>query len=173
MSHRHLTGKVIPVPEGAAVPEYHLPTCFGCGPRNDAALGVRFRLEGDVVVSDFVFAPRFEGGPGVVHGGAAAAFLDDVMGSVLMAHHTPAVTARLEIDYLRPIPIGLSIRAEAWLAEDLGNKLWVEAVGRDAEGDVYLEARALFVPFAPDHFARAAASAAAKRAAYEEGEFYP
>ena len=35
--------------EEKSIQERYAPrsTCFGCGPRNEAALGVRFRLEGD------------------------------------------------------------------------------------------------------------------------------
>ena len=132
MTFRYITGEVVPIADRAAaeaMPRYHLPTCFGCGPDNPDRLGVEPRLEGDKIVAELSFPPRFEGGPGVVHGGATAAFFDDLIGFVAMAHMLPAVTARLEINYLQPMPIGVTIRGEAWLASRRGRKLFTEAVG--------------------------------------------
>ena len=87
------------------------------------------------MVADIQFAPWFQGGPGVVHGGAVAAFFDDLMGFVPVAHLVPAVTAHLEIDYRQPDPAGHHVRGEAWLTERDGRKLWAEAVGKNAAGD--------------------------------------
>lgn len=177
VGYRHISGTVVPLPPGAAIPEYHLPGCFGCGPDNEHGLGLRFRLEGDRVVSELDFRPWFEGGPGVVHGGATAAFFDDLMGTVMMAHQRPSVTAKLETNYLKPIPLGVRIRGEGWLAEDLGNKLWVEAAGWDEAGAVYVECRALFVPITLDHWKKAVAGLTpeqrAEAARYREDGYYP
>ena len=84
-----LNGTVIPMPSDAAIPPFHLPWCFGCGPENEHGLGLRASIEGDRVVADMQFAPWFQGGPGVVHGGGTAAFFDDLMGFVPVAHHVP------------------------------------------------------------------------------------
>ena len=153
---RFLTGEVIPVPDAEAVsalPRQHLPWCFGCGTENEHGLGVRPHYQGNKVVGELNFAKRFQGGPGVVHGGAAAAFFDDLMGFVMIAHQRPAVTAKLEMNYLRPIHLGLTLQAEAWLAGHDGRKSWAESVGFDEEGTTYVEARALFIPISSDHFA--------------------
>jgi uncharacterized protein (TIGR00369 family) len=151
-----LTGEVIPVPDVEALDglaTQHLPWCFGCGAENEHGLGIRPRYLGNKVIGELDFAKRFQGGPGVVHGGATAAFFDDLMGFVMIAHQQPAVTAKIEINYLRPIPLGLILRAEAWLAVQHGRKLWAESVGFDHQGNTYVEARALFIPISLDHFA--------------------
>lgn len=168
---RYLTGSVVPLPSGVppGIPEFHLPHCFGCGPENASGLALRPRLEGDRVIAEIDFDPRFEGGPGLAHGGAVAAFFDDLMGFVLMAHRSPAVTAKLEMNYLAPIPLGRTIRGEAWLARIEGRKMWVESIGDDARGLRYVEARALFIPVGLDHFARARESAGG----YEKDGYYP
>ncbi len=153
-----LTGRVIPVPNREALsglPTQHVPWCFGCGAENEHGLGVAPCYDGDKVIGELDFAQRFQGGPGVVHGGAVAAFFDDLMGFVMIAHQRPAVTARLEMNYLRPIALGLRLRAEAWLAAREGRKMWAEAVGFGDEGTRYVEARALFIPIGADHFAEA------------------
>jgi acyl-coenzyme A thioesterase PaaI-like protein len=175
---RHLTGTVVPIPDpGVTLPEYHLPWCFGCGPENDHGLGISPRLEDDRVVAELEFAPWFQGGPGVVHGGAIAAFFDDLMGFVMLSHLAPGVTAKLEINYLQPIPLGTTIRGEAWLSGRDGRKLWAEAIGCDASGMHYVEARALFVQIGDDHYARIAEAITPEQqeraARYQEGRYYP
>ena len=174
MTFRYITGEIVPIADrqaAAAMPRYHLPTCFGCGPDNPDRLGVEPRLEGDRIVAELNFPSRFEGGPGVVHGGATAAFFDDLIGFVAMAHMLPAVTARLEINYLQPMPIGVTIRGEAWLAARRGRKLFTEAVGRGPAGQTYVEVQGLFLGVDIEHFTKALEGAALP--VYEKGEYYP
>ena len=89
MAFKYLTGTVVPIADrewAESMPREHMPTCFGCGQDNPDRLGVEPRIEGDKVVAELVFDKRFEGGPGLVHGGATAAFFDDLIGFVAMAH---------------------------------------------------------------------------------------
>jgi acyl-coenzyme A thioesterase PaaI-like protein len=168
---------VVPMPEDAALPPFHLPWCFGCGPENEMGLKLQPRIEGDSVVADIEFAPWFQGGPGVVHGGGTAAFFDDLMGFVPVAHHVPAVTARLEVDYRRAIPLGLTIRGKAWLTAKDGRKLWAAGVGTDAEGTVYVEAKALYLAIGVEHFMKTLSEMPLDQrerlARYRSDEYYP
>ncbi len=143
-SFRYLTGNVVPVPAGSVVPPFQMPWCFGCGPDNEHGLHIEVRPDGDKVVTEYEFARRFEGGPGIVHGGIVAAFYDDIMGSVLIAHQAVGVTANLNVNYRRPHPVEVPIRAEAWLAEKAGRKLIVEAAGF-LDDQVLAEAKGVFV----------------------------
>lgn len=173
---RHLSGEVIPVEDQAAlarVPRHHLITCFGCGPDNPARLGIEPRFEHDRVVAELVFPPRFEGGPGLVHGGAIAAFFDDLIGFVAMAHGKPAVTARLEVNYLRPIPLGVTIRGEAWLSRVDGRKLWTEAAGFGPDGAPSVEVTSLFLQVGIEHFTAPLLAGPYPPSMYESGEYYP
>jgi len=175
---RFLSGDVVAMPEGASIPSSHLPWCFGCGPENEQGLGVRPRIEDDLVVADLQFAPWFQGGPGVVHGGASAAFFDDLMGFVPMAHLAPAVTARFEINYRRPIPLGATVRGEAWLTGREGRKLWAESAARDPEGGApFVEARALYVQIGPEHYSSTFEDMPREQqdrlAGYRPDEYYP
>ena len=175
---RHLTGTVVPVEDKTALrqmPAHHLPTCFGCGPDNDSRLGIHPHYEGDTVVAEIEFHPRFEGGPGLAHGGAIAAFFDDLIGFVSMAHHRPAVTAKLEVNYLRPIPLGVTIRGEAWLAGIDGRKLYPEAAGFAPDGTVLVEASGLFIEVGAEHFTSAIESTRTPYpdAMYQKDEYYP
>lgn len=176
-SLRSVTGTVVPLPDGARIPPYHMPWCFGCGPENDQGLGLSARIEGDKIVADLRFAPRFQGGPGLVHGGAISAFFDDLMGFVPVAHHAPAVTGRIEIDFRKPIPLGMTLRGEAWLAARDGRKLHAEAIGADQEGVVHVEARALFLGVGVEHLLQAFGDMPAEQrerlSSFRSDEYYP
>src|SRR5690606_14176581 len=77
VAFKYLTGTIVPIADrewAESMPLEHLPNCFGCGSSNPDRLGIQPRIEGDKVVAELVFEPRFEGGPGLVHGGATAAF---------------------------------------------------------------------------------------------------
>jgi len=172
-----LSHEVVPVPPGAVLPPYHVPWCFGCGTENEHGLRLQARLEGDRVVADLRLAPWFAGGPGVAHGGAVAAFFDDLMGFVPVAHFAPAVTARFEIDFVRPVFLGAPLHAEAWLSRREGRKLFAEGVGRDAAGEVYVEARALYLAVGFEHFTEAFAEMPPEQierlGRFLSDEFYP
>lgn len=177
---RHLTGNVVPVADHDVldlVPTMHLPWCFGCGPENSDGLGLRPHFVGDQVEAKIAFAPRFQGGPGLVHGGAVAAFFDDLMGFVMMAHQSPGVTARLETNYLLPIPLEVTLRGTAWLARREGRKMWAEAIGEDDHGTRYIEAGALYLAVSAEHFAGTIQymdpEQAARLSRYDRDEYYP
>lgn len=178
MTFRFLTGTVIPVPDRSvlgSLPSHHLPTCFGCGPDNDIRLGIVPTYEGDLVVAELGFHPRFEGGPGLAHGGAIAAFFDDLMGFVAMVHQKPAVTAKLEVNYIRPILLGVTVRGEAWLSHVDGRKLSAEAVGYGPDGTIHVEVTALFLTVGIEHFTKAIEGVATPypETAYQSDEYYP
>src|SRR6056297_223964 len=94
---------------------YHHPGCYGCGPENAAGLQlVAYAAEPDAVTAHHTFEQRFEGAPGVVHGGATAAVLDDLFGRLLVRVLVTAVTSELSVTYLRAVHVGerCDLRAE-------------------------------------------------------------
>jgi acyl-coenzyme A thioesterase PaaI-like protein len=104
--------------EGFAAGEelpYHQPDCYGCGPDNPTGFGlVAYAAEPGVVEARYRFDRRFEGGPGVVHGGATAALLDDLYGRLLVRLLVLAVTVDLQVRYRRAVHLedGCHLRAE-------------------------------------------------------------
>lgn len=172
MAFKYLTGTVVPIQDRELAESMvleHLPTCFGCGSDNPHRLGIKPHVEGDRVVAELVFEPRFEGGPGLVHGGATAAFFDDLIGFVAMVHQKPAVTGNLHVDYLAPIPLGVTVRGEAWLTGVQDRKLYTEAVGYLPDGSRCVEVRSLFIQVGVEHFQRIAPP----ETPYQSDEYYP
>lgn len=165
---RYLTGDVIPVPSDGAKASHnphHYHNCFGCGPDNAEGLNLSVRFATDFVLAELSFPDRFEGGPGLVHGGAIAAFFDDLMGFVPLAHNAPGVTAKLDINYLKPIPLGVTLLGKAWMANIDGRKMSAEATGETADGTRFIEAHALFIQVGAEHFQKALG--------YESNKYYP
>jgi len=57
--------------------------------------------------------PKFEGYSGMVHGGIIATLLDSAMTHCLLHKGVSALTGRLSVRYLSPIPIGSVVKLNA------------------------------------------------------------
>ena len=127
-----------------------------CGPENPDGWGARTWITpGKRVEGTVTFDARHEGAPGVAHGGAAAAVLDDSMGSVPLALGTPAVTLNLNVDYRARVPLHRELTIECWCERTDGRKLYL--AGRLLDGAaVLVETTALFLVMPPGHFSPAA-----------------
>lgn len=177
MRYRYISGEHLPFePAVTTLVGMHTPYCWGCGPEAEHGLGLRPWLDGSMVRADLEFAGRFEGGPGTVHGGAISAFVDDLLGYVPVVYGTPGVTARLDTHYLAPVPMGLKVTGEAWLARAEGRKMWAEGT-IEYEGDVLVEASALFLAIDFEHYQKVFDSFTDEHkerlAAYRSGDYYP
>ncbi len=120
--------------------------CFGCGQTNPVGLHLEFfRAEDGSVVSFPTVADTYEGPPGYLHGGIIATLLDEAMSKAVRSRGLVAMTRRLDIDYLRPIPSGSAIRIEGRMVRDDGRKHWVEARILNAESAVLAQGKGLFI----------------------------
>jgi acyl-coenzyme A thioesterase PaaI-like protein len=151
---------------GEPVPS-HYARCFACG---DDTAGLHMQVvagEGVSVTAEFTVTPRHQGAPGLAHGGLLAAAFDEALGSLQWLLQVPSVTARLETDFLRPVPVGSTVYIEARVVGRDERKIWSVAEGRldGPDGPVVVTASALFVVVPLEHFAdhgRAAEVAAAR-----------
>lgn len=129
----------------------HYQYCFGCGAEHPAGLHLRMRGAGDRVEGYFVVSEHHQGAPGLAHGGVIAAAMDEGMGFVLYLLSTPAVTAHLEVDFKRPVPVGSKLELTGVIDSVQGRKIWVHMTGA-VDGVVAVEAKALFLKVAIEHF---------------------
>jgi len=118
-----------PVTEGRLLPS-HQRLCLGCGTDHPSGLGIALRGAGTRVTGSFVVGDHHEGAPGLAHGGIVATALDEAMAGLLWLLRQPAVTARLEVDYNRPIPTGSRVDLDAGLDRREGRKIFVRATAR-------------------------------------------
>jgi acyl-coenzyme A thioesterase PaaI-like protein len=130
----------------------HNPRCFGCGPESENGLHVVNRRVGDEVHATYTFAEQFTGAPGIAHGGTVAALVDDVCGGLLFVVREPAVTRKLEVEYLKPVLIGVQYELVARVDRRDGRKLWLVCEGRGPDGELVFLGHALFLIVAMTHF---------------------
>ncbi|MGK2880225.1 MAG: PaaI family thioesterase [Mycobacterium sp.] len=126
---------------------------MGCGTDNPHGLNLVAYRSGEMVYADATFTERHVGAPGLAHGGAVAAACDDVLAFTLWIAGTPAVTRRLTVDYLLPVPLGQPHRITAHITAQDGRALHVSASGTGADGVTRFTAQAVFIIVSADHFA--------------------
>src|SRR5512139_2354752 len=120
--------------------------CFVCGSGNPIGLGVRFRLDGDVCRAEFTPDERHMGYEGVTHGGILFSLLDDVMANWLWLQGERCFTARADIRYRAPLPVGTALRLESRLVRRKGRLAVVEGrLLRQDDGEVVAEATGSFM----------------------------
>ncbi len=137
--------------EPGALPP-HYPSCFGCGPDAEYGLHVVNRKVGDEVHATYVFGEKHQGAPGIAHGGTVAALVDDVCGGLLFVVKEPAVTRSLNVEYLRPVLVGVTYHVVARIDRREGRKLFVSCEGRDDSGELVFRGGGLFIVVDLSHF---------------------
>ena len=130
--------------------------CFGCGDAN--ADGMHLHMERDAAAQRvrgiLRLGPRYQGAPGMIHGGIIALLLDEALGKVCRFSDVRAVTAELTVEYLRPIKVDQEIHIEAFQVERKERNLFHEGEIRDGEGRVLARGRGRFVVVDPEKYRR-------------------
>ena len=82
--------------------------CFGCGAANPRGMHLHFETdeERQRIVGRFRLGAEYQGAHGFIHGGIIATVLDEVMSKVSRFSNVRAVTAELNVEYLKPVPCG-------------------------------------------------------------------
>jgi acyl-coenzyme A thioesterase PaaI-like protein len=120
--------------------------CFACGTLNAHGLHLVLHVAGDTCWTELTLRPDFQGWEGIAHGGIVATILDEVMGWALASADAWGYTARMSIEYKRPVPVGARIRGEGRLVERRRRLLTLTARLADVRtGEVLATAEALYV----------------------------
>jgi uncharacterized protein (TIGR00369 family) len=120
--------------------------CFACGPLNTHGLQLDLHLEDRRCWTELSLPARFQGWEDIAHGGIVATILDEVMAWALVEADSWGVTARLNVEFKRPVPLETPIRAEGWVVE--ARRRLVTTAGRlvdGSEGRVLATAEATYV----------------------------
>ena len=91
--------------------------CFACGALNTHGLHLELHVDGERCWTDLTLPTRFQGWDEIAHGGIVATILDEVMAWALVDHDNWGLTARLTIDFKRPVRLEREIHAEGWVTE--------------------------------------------------------
>ena len=127
----------------------HHELCFGCGLANLFGLQLEVEPDGERRVRGRFFVKQdHQGPPGFAHGGIMATALDEAMALLVHGEATRALTRRLEVDLLGPVPVGTFAVVTAWVEQDEGRSLRLAAELRTEApeaGAVLARAEGLFV----------------------------
>jgi uncharacterized protein (TIGR00369 family) len=131
--------------------------CFGCGAANAAGMKLAFDLDLDARRSRgcFTLGPNYAGGGGFAHGGIIAVVLDEAMGKISRLADESAVTAEMNIEYTKPVPVNKAIVVEGWQEEVKGRNRFRVAEIRDLQGNLLARGKGRFVIVKEAHFAEA------------------
>jgi acyl-coenzyme A thioesterase PaaI-like protein len=117
--------------------------CYACGDLNPIGLQLKFRMEGDWAIADFIAKPDHQGYPGYVHGGLVSTLLDEAIGWATYGKGIWALTGKLETRFKSIVPTGEPLQVRAVITRDRGRTLDATAELTDAQGKVLAEARGL------------------------------
>ncbi len=117
--------------------------CFACGLENAFGLQLKF-YDNDVdeVYCETTIPDKFNGYPGIAHGGIVAAMLDEVIlrTAMIIDPNRFMLTAKLELKYRLPVPTNTNLRLIGKLVRDRGRVLQAEGRLLLPDGSIAVEA---------------------------------
>lgn len=109
--------------------------CFVCGMKNDGGLQINFFRDGDkAAVARCRPDRRFMGYDGLIHGGVAGALLDEIMIKAILGRGKLVVTARMTVNYHKPIRMNETLTLRGTIKEERGKIVETEGVILDDAG---------------------------------------
>jgi len=131
--------------------------CYGCGRLNEHGHQIKSYWDGDETIAHFTPKPYHTAIPGYVYGGLIASLIDcHGTGTAALAAYRnegrepgtePAfrfVTASLQVDYLRPTPLGPKLELKGRVIEIKGRKV-ISNITLSANGEVTARGRVIAV----------------------------
>ena len=120
--------------------------CFACGSLNTHGLQLELHAGNGRCWTELELDRRFEGWEGIAHGGIVTTILDEVMAWALVDNDSWGVTARMQVEFKRPVPIGRRIRGEGRVVDVRRRIVRAEGVLLNAaDGTVLATAEGTFV----------------------------
>lgn len=131
--------------------------CYGCGRLNEEGHKIRSFWDGEETVARFTPMPYHIAVPGSVYGGLIASLIDcHGTGSAALASYKSEgrdpgtgppfryVTASLQVDYIRPTPLGIELEIRGRILEQSGRKV-ISEITVYAEGTATAHGRVVAV----------------------------
>lgn len=116
--------------------------CLCCGEKNPMGFKMKFRYEGEKLLSETVIAKEYQGFANVVHGGILGTLLDELMVNLYWLKGEKAVTAEYQVRLKAPCPVNQKVLLSAWHVETKRNVLLTAAEAKLEDGTVVAEATA-------------------------------
>lgn len=120
--------------------------CFVCGRENSIGLHMHFFADADgCVYADYVPREEEQGYPGVVHGGLLTTMLDELIGRTAIASDLWCMTAKLEVRFKKPVPLGAPLKLKGEITKKSGRLLEGHGEIRLIDGSLAVEARGTYL----------------------------
>ena len=120
--------------------------CFVCGTENPHSIGITMWVDDNgVMTSEFTLTDAQQGPPGLSHGGASAAILDETMGLVVWAAGMKVAAVNIEINYHKPLPLHQPLTLEARITEKDERKVFSSGEIRLPDGTIAVSGRGIYV----------------------------
>jgi acyl-coenzyme A thioesterase PaaI-like protein len=121
--------------------------CFVCGLQNPVGLHLAFHEDHESdpkqIRAEIVIPDKYQGYPGVVHGGILAAILDEVAGRAVLIDGSDEdlmVTLKLDMRYRVPTPTETPLTAVGWITRLRASRAQAHGELRLPDGRVSVEA---------------------------------
>lgn len=126
--------------------------CFGCGKDNPDGMRLKFSFDEDNrrTWCRFRLTRRYQGPPGHAHGGIIATILDEAMGKVNKFRSVVALTKSMEVEFLKPVPLGRPLLVEGTERIVRGRKHINIAEIRDEQGTTLARSKGIFIAVDPE-----------------------
>ena len=123
--------------------------CFACGHDNPQGMRLKFVQEGNRFACRLRLGKRYTGPPGHCHGGIIATILDDAMSKLCKLRNVVAVTSKMTVEYIKPVPLNHPLRVESHELSQRGRRLTHVAEIFDASGKLLARSRGIFIIIDP------------------------
>jgi len=112
--------------------------CFGCGPNHPFGFRLTFVEDGDELVTRFLPEERYQGAPGIMHGGLVFTLADELAAwAVITRLGKFGFTARFGGKLSSPARMGLEVEGRARIVRSTTRTAEVEATLRQDGKDVF------------------------------------
>jgi len=120
--------------------------CFACGRLNPSGLQLDFDVSSNSATARYTGLQRHQGYDGTLHGGVVTALLDETMGWAIFHQGIWGVTAKLEIAFKRPVPVGEEVIVAGELVRERGRTIETRGtVSHANSGETLAEATGVFM----------------------------
>jgi acyl-coenzyme A thioesterase PaaI-like protein len=117
-------------------------SCFVCGEENKDGLQLHIQRDGDTgVKTEFVASRRYRGWANYLHGGVIGLIFDELLGWNARYLGYDAVTARMEVRYRRPIPLGSRVTFQGTVEKESTRILKMRTHAYLEDGSIAAEGR--------------------------------
>ncbi|MFU8771231.1 MAG: PaaI family thioesterase [Anaerolineales bacterium] len=120
--------------------------CFVCGHQNSHSMGVIWYARKDgSIFAEVTLTNAQQGPPGMAHGGASAALLDEAMGASVWRAGFRAAAVNLNTTFIKPVPLEVKVQVTGAFIEKKDKHIFTQGEIRLPDGTVAVKSKGVYV----------------------------